>query len=329
MDLTAVFMEECYSLDMVRYWMKEFREGQEQIQDLDRCGRPKTASNADNVEGVVDALQQDKRQTCAQIALKLQISHSSVHRILHKELNMRKKAAKFVPKLLSPANIQSRLTLCRDNLQWYRIECRLFERIITGDESYFHLYLPETKEQSKQWLEKDEPRPQKALRGRGTRASKVMLVIFFDCHGVVHREFIRNATVTAQMYLGILQRLLVSIQHRRTHSWHQGTFILHDDNAPAHRANLVRNWMAQRHIRQLPHPPYSPDLAPADFWFFPKLKQVMRGIRYPDQNVLEFETDRLIGEIPHHEFQEAILRKWPHRMRKCIRKNGQYFEGVQ
>ena len=56
---------------------------------------------------------------------------------------------------------------------------------------------------------------------------------------------------------------------------------------------------------------------------------MLRGIRFPDQNVLEFEINRVLGQIPHHEFQEAILRKWPHRTRRCLGQNGAYFERVK
>ncbi len=145
-----------------------------------------------------------------------------------------------------------------------------------------------------------------------------MLVIFFDCKGVVYREFYQNETMTGVKYLALLQRLLTAIQHRRTEEWRRGTFVLHDDNAKPHRCGVVSNWVNRRHIRTMTHPPYSPDLAPADFWLFARLKRDMHGIRYPDQNVLEFETDRMLGQIPQHEFADAILRKWPHRMRKCV-----------
>ena len=215
-----------------------------------------------------------------------------------------------------------------ENMLWKRRVPDLFHHVITGDESYFHLYMPETKEQSKQWLTSEEPRPQKALRGRGTTKS-VILVIFFDWKGVVYREFYRNETMTGAKYLALLQRLLTAIQHRRTEEWRRGTFVLHDDNARPHRCDLVSNWINCRHIRTMTHPAYSPDLALADFWLFPRLKKEMRGIRYPDQNVLEFETDRMLGQIPQYEFVEAILRKWPHRMRKCVRQEGHYFEGVR
>jgi hypothetical protein len=49
--------------------------------------------------------------------------------------------------------------------------------------------------------------------------------------------------------------------------------LLHD-NAPAHCAH---QFLAQHGVPVLDHPPYSPDLAPADFFLFPRLKSIMKG----------------------------------------------------
>jgi hypothetical protein len=49
---------------------------------------------------------------------------------------------------------------------------------------------------------------------------------------------------------------------------------LNHDNAPAHFTALVQAFfVAKHHITQICQPPpYSPNLAPCDFWLFPKLK---------------------------------------------------------
>jgi hypothetical protein len=52
----------------------------------------------------------------------------------------------------------------------------------------------------------------------------------------------------------------------------------HWDNAPVHTAASVKEWMAAKGIQVLKHPPYSPDLAPADFFLFRKVKEALAGI---------------------------------------------------
>ena len=49
-------------------------------------------------------------------------------------------------------------------------------------------------------------------------------------------------------------------------------FVFHWDNAPVHTAVTVRKFLEKKNLELLENPPYSPDLAPADYFLFPKLK---------------------------------------------------------
>jgi hypothetical protein len=40
------------------------------------------------------------------------------------------------------------------------------------------------------------------------------------------------------------------------------------------------SFLAKNSITKMDHPPYSPDLAPCDFWLFPKLKNALKGQRF-------------------------------------------------
>ena len=54
-----------------------------------------------------------------------------------------------------------------------------------------------------------------------------------------------------------------------------------------HTALSIRQYLAQRNVPMLEQPPYSPDLAPSDFFLFPKLKTVLKGTRFPDLETLK------------------------------------------
>jgi len=56
----------------------------------------------------------------------------------------------------------------------------------------------------------------------------------------------------------------------------KNSWILHHDNAPAHMALSVREFLATKQINVLEHPAYSPDLAPNDFFLFPKIKEILK-----------------------------------------------------
>jgi hypothetical protein len=42
------------------------------------------------------------------------------------------------------------------------------------------------------------------------------------------------------------------------------------------------------------HPPYSPELAPCDFWLFPKLKNAMKGQRIVDLSDSQYNVKKLL-----------------------------------
>ena len=50
-----------------------------------------------------------------------------------------------------------------------------------------------------------------------------------------------------------------------------GQWNLHQNNTPIHNFILVTDYLTKMGIKTVPQPPYSPDLAPCDFWLFPRL----------------------------------------------------------
>jgi histone-lysine N-methyltransferase SETMAR len=80
--------------------------------------------------------------------------------------------------------------------------------------------------------------------------------------------------VNQHCYLKILARLREAVRRRRSELWPDAR-ILHHDNALAHDALAVRELLANKSIIKLDNPPHSPDLAPSNFWLFPKLKTAL------------------------------------------------------
>jgi len=58
--------------------------------------------------------------------------------------------------------------------------------------------------------------------------------------------------------------------------WKTNSWFLHHDNAPAHPSVLVKDFLAKNNVTTLEHPPYSPDLAAADFYLFPGMKSALK-----------------------------------------------------
>ena len=75
-------------------------------------------------------------------------------------------------------------------------------------------------------------------------------------------------------------------------------------------------------IKTVPQPPYSPDLAPCDFWLFPKL----RGCRYETIEGMKEAVTKVIDTLTQEDLHGA-LQKLLERYNKCIAARGDYFEG--
>ena len=100
-----------------------------------------------------------------------------------------------------------------------------------------------------------------------------MLICFFDQEGIVHREFVSpGTTVNADFYCDVLRRLRENVRRKRPQKCQNQNLIIHHDNAPAHRSFKVSQFLAKNNMTVIPHPLYSPDLAPCDFFLFPNLK---------------------------------------------------------
>ena len=75
-------------------------------------------------------------------------------------------------------------------------------------------------------------------------------------------------------------------------------------------------------IKTVPQPPYSGDLAPCDFWLFPKL----RGCRYETIEEIKEAVTKVIDTLTQEDFHGAF-QKLLERYNKCIAAGGDYFEG--
>ncbi len=73
-------------------------------------------------------------------------------------------------------------------------------------------------------------------------------------------------------------------------------------NALVHNSILVTEYLTKMGIKTVPHRPYSPDLAPCDFWLFPKL----RGCHYETIEEMKKVIDTLTQEDFDGAFQKLL-----------------------
>jgi len=101
---------------------------------------------------------------------------------------------------------------------------------------------------------------------------KTMLVCLFDHKVIAHCEFTaQGQTVNQQCYLEVLTRLWESVRKKRPGLWPDKW--IHHENAPAHDALRVREFLAKKSITKMDQLPYSRDLAPLRFLALSKVKK--------------------------------------------------------
>ena len=155
---------------------------------------------------------------------------------------------------------------------------------------------------------------------------KTLLITFYDSKGIIHKGFVPpGKTVNAVYYLGVMKRLLTRIHRVRPEYRESGSWCLFHDNAPSHRSTLVTDFLIKNHILTLNHSPYSPDLAPCDFYLFGKLHFAMKGKRYKDVEHIQTATISILKMIPANDLKKSFDMLFE-CAKLCIDSDGDYFE---
>ena len=283
----------------------------------------KTKRTKPLVASVAADIASNARANIKDLALAHGVSYGTIVNILHEDLGLVKKSARWVPKLLSEAQKQERVRVCSQFVTAvHRKSLAMLDDIVTMDETMVSFHTPETKKQSKQWILKGKPGPLKA-KVQASR-TKQMVLAFFDSKGLIFTNIVpRGSTVNARYIVKVLGIFMKNMRTKRPHMLTRDWFF-HWDNAPVHTAAIVRNWFAARDIQLLEHAPYSPDLAPADFFLFPKVKEQQSGLTLT-QDSLKTTWEGVTRSIDREEFA-AAFRRWYERCEKCIQIGGGYVE---
>ena len=255
------------SMRTVFRWVKAFKAGKFSVED-DTCpGRPKTSITKAAVKIVV---KQDARLSVKDIASCTGISEGRVQTILKKRLDLRKVCARWVPHLLTEEQKTQCLKCARELLETFKgCNSWVISNLLTGDETWVHMFEPQRRADNRQWKQKDQNRPCTAKR---TISSKKMLyAIFLNSSGPVVQVLCPSGyTVTGRFYKNsALKKVKEFYNKKRPSKGWSGVHLLHD-NAPSHKCEAVKSFLASEKVEVLNHPPYSPDLSPCDFFFLSK-----------------------------------------------------------
>ena len=155
-----------------------------------------------------------------------------------------------------------------------------------------------------------------------------MLTAFFDVRGMVHFKFLpQGQTINQHVHKEILQRLLCAIREKRRDLWENNTWLLHDDNAPTHTVLSKRKFLADKNITVLEQPPYLSDLAPCDFFLFPKIKSIIKGTHFSSTNAIKNAVTKELWGIPKIRSTSALIRGKP-ELKSALNSSGTTLKGT-
>ena len=191
-------------------------------------------------------VEQDARLSVKDIASCTGISEGSVQTILKKRLDLRKVCARWVPHLLTEEQKTQRLKCARELLKTYKgCNSRIISNLLTGDETWVHMFEPQRRTDNKQWKRKDKKCP--CIAKRTISSKKMLYAIFFNSSGpVVQVPCPAGHTDTGQFYKNsVLKKVKEFYNKKRPSKGWSGVHLLHD-NASSHVRLLSLFWLLKR-----------------------------------------------------------------------------------
>lgn len=326
-DLSVVLSDSPPALSTISRWIQEFEKGRDSVKDKPRAGRKRSVVNEENAEAVRALVEADARCSISEMSDTLALSDTSIHRILHELLGYRKLCARWIPHLLNPDQKAKRVQCARDIIAMFPPNGpKRLTNVVTGDESWFSFRPRATKTQNMTWVAKGGRRSQVCRPGYSSR--KRLLTVFFYFAGPVAVDVMpEGATITGTYYAQqVLPKVFRFINSQRPTVGCSRLMLLHD-NASAHKTGEVGETIIKNHVTVLPHPPYSPDLAPCDFWLFREIKEKLADRKFERASDLSRAVWRELRSIPEDMYRKAFS-DWLKRLQKCIDCGGEYFEGM-
>lgn len=252
--LVDAYGESAPSERTCREWFQRFKSGDFNVEDHERSGRLKEFEDAE-LQHLLDV---DSRKTQEELAEALNVDQSVISRRL-KAMGKIQKEGVWLPYQLKERDIERRLVTCEMLLARQRSKSFL-HRIITGDEKWVYYDNPKRR---KSWVSRGEAST--SVPKRNIHGSKIMLCIWWDQKGVLYYELLKpSETITGDRYRQQLIKLNRAVQLKRPqYADRHGKVIFQHDNARPHVHKSVKETLESFKWELLPHPLYSPDIAPS------------------------------------------------------------------
>ncbi|EYC12537.1 hypothetical protein Y032_0047g1535 [Ancylostoma ceylanicum] len=309
-SLCEAFGKDVISESQCRRWFQRFRSGDEDLED-EPLARGRSVIDDEVLREVVES---DPKQTTRELAVRFECSHMTIKNHLN-AIGKSSRCGKWVPHQLTADNLGARIAISQILLRCSK-SCGFFENILTSDEKWVMF---DNTIKKPQWLSKGEqpsPTPKPDIHGK-----KVMLCVWWNMKGLLYMEVLNSdQTVTADLYAQQLGRVDQALRRQGVEPTE--VKFLHD-NARPHVAKITQQKIEELGWELLPHPPYSPDLAPSDYHLFRSMQHSLAEKKFNNREEITLWLSSYFDMQPSQFFENGIrfLRR---RWRRVIDNNGEF-----
>lgn len=323
--LVSVYGQDAPSRSTVERWVNEFKRGRQDTQTRPSTGRPPEAITDAKINEARLLIVKDPKLSCKSIAGLLVLSECTTRLILQNHLGLKKMLARWVPYTLSDSNKTGRVKHAREFLRrWGHRWSRLRSRLVTVDETYVSYKTACNRLDAAEWRPIGSNPPEVPRLSSDKR--KLMAIVFWDAEGLVHLEWFKPTTqragLTSDLYADALENMYNSISRNNPRKAARGLLLL-QDNAPCHTGKTARAKLQTLEIETTGHPPYSPDLAPSDYYLFRVLKNYLKTHHFSDDDELR-EGVASFFEAKTSDFYLRGIDQLKEKYEQVIESRGEY-----
>ncbi|GFV49148.1 histone-lysine N-methyltransferase SETMAR [Trichonephila clavipes] len=132
-----------------------------------------------------------------------------------------------------------------------------------------------------------------------------------------------NTTINSEVYCHQLDKLNDAFQQKRSELINRKGVVFHQDNARPHTSLVTCQKLLQLEWDTMPHPPYSPDLAPSDYYLFRSLQNFLDSKTFTSNEEVKNDLDQFFASKDQKCYERGIMLL-PERWQKVLDQNGQY-----
>lgn len=315
------------TVQTINNWVAKFEETGSTL-DKKRSGRPRTSRTEENIDIVLQSVRENPTQSTRKRSRILNVSRTSLQRILKKDLRLHPYKIQLVQELKDTDAIQ-RLNYANEMFSRFSS----FNNVLFSDEAHFHINGHVSKQNCRYW----SPENPKRKHQKPLHSPKVTVWAAMSARGIIGPYFFedgrgRAITVNSERYVAMIEEFftpaLQNFPGYNTRTWFQ------QDGATAHTSNtampVIRELFPNKVISRrgdISWPPRSPDLTPMDFFLWGYLKSKVYDTNPRSIEALKENIQREMANITELTCR-AVVDSFRRRLQECRDRNGLHLDDV-